>query len=386
MTLLAFIFPIYRGSTRIYRRYFHLLKGFCGSPEACVSGNDARALRIAPNELHISDVSLYKTIYNQTSLFRKDATFYDRFNAPHSVFGELDPILHKERCRMLNPLFSRAGVFKLEPIVHEKLDILLAKIDQLSSRMLIDTYNAFRLLTTEIIMQITLGRTLGVIEEDHDGFSSWCLGAVQTIFQRVIETQRWPWLRGLFKIIPLSLTRGLSPQIGIFLDIVKSSLRHSQTQTERPSHPVLCENLASIPDVQKVSAATNLLIAGADTTASTLTTAFYIFSATPCSSQMITAVDAAAPRGEDFPSLTACTIVSMSAHTMHYKTDLWGPDARTFNPDRWLGEKAKHLDKYFVTFFEGITRVFRAESLLDRFVVQFQNPGVQVQRVRRDLS
>jgi cytochrome P450 len=38
---------------------------------------------------------------------------------------------------------------------------------------------------------------------------------------------------------------------------------------------------------------------------------------------------------------------------MHFDPNIWGDDARSFNPDRWLANGAKDLDKYVVTFSKG---------------------------------
>ena len=101
-------------------------------------------MRIGPNELHISDVHLYKVIYSQSKPFPKHGPFYEAFNTPHTVFAETDPGLHKKRRRLLNPLFSRAGVFKLEPIIHEKAEIMTRKISRLQDSHDINLYDAFR--------------------------------------------------------------------------------------------------------------------------------------------------------------------------------------------------------------------------------------------------
>ncbi|KAL4948920.1 hypothetical protein BDW69DRAFT_188802 [Aspergillus filifer] len=133
----------------MYRIYFHPLEDFCGHPEARISDTwlyratktghaeevfeklrqelNTKALRIAPNELHITDVGLYKVIYSHTAPFLKDAEFYEAFNTPHTLF-ELDPLLHRERRRMLASMFSRATVYKLEPLIREKLFVVMDKI------------------------------------------------------------------------------------------------------------------------------------------------------------------------------------------------------------------------------------------------------------------
>lgn len=43
----------------------------------------------------------------------------------------------------------------------------------------------------------------------------------------------------------------------------------------------------------------------------------------------------------------------MSAYTMHNDREIWGPDAKSFNPDRWLGPDAKQLETHICTFSKG---------------------------------
>jgi len=66
---------------------------------------DTRALRIAPNELHVTDPALYHTIYSQRHTFTKQQNFYDSFNAPHSVFVETDKDLHRVRRKLFRDFF-----------------------------------------------------------------------------------------------------------------------------------------------------------------------------------------------------------------------------------------------------------------------------------------
>ncbi|KAI1079336.1 cytochrome P450 [Whalleya microplaca] len=48
------------------------------------------------------------------------------------------------------------------------------------------------------------------------------------------------------------------------------------------------------------------------------------------------------------------TILSISQWVVHLSTELWGPDAREFNPDRWLRNDAAVLEKkYFIPFGAG---------------------------------
>ncbi|KAH7053458.1 hypothetical protein B0J12DRAFT_553855, partial [Macrophomina phaseolina] len=87
-----------------------------------------KPLHVAPNELHISNVQLNRTIYSQTNPFLKHPSFYEVFQIPHVLFSETDPALHWERRKLLKPLFSRAGVAKLESVIIEKIQGVGAKV------------------------------------------------------------------------------------------------------------------------------------------------------------------------------------------------------------------------------------------------------------------
>lgn len=43
----------------------------------------------------------------------------------------------------------------------------------------------------------------------------------------------------------------------------------------------------------------------------------------------------------------------MSAYTMHTSTEIWGPDAEEFNPERWLDGKAAGMEAFLAPFSKG---------------------------------
>lgn len=60
----------------------------------------------------------------------------------------------------------------------------------------------------------------------------------------------------------------------------------------------------------------------------------------------------------DNRTLPEGTIVSVNIWVIHYSKEIWGPDAREFNPDRWFREDKASLEKYFipVSACQGILR------------------------------
>ncbi|KAH9886861.1 cytochrome P450 [Xylariomycetidae sp. FL2044] len=55
--------------------------------------------------------------------------------------------------------------------------------------------------------------------------------------------------------------------------------------------------------------------------------------------------------GRPFP---AGTTLSLNTFSMNLSTDLWGPDAKAFEPERWLREDSAQLEKLFIPFSGGI--------------------------------
>ncbi|KAI2848230.1 hypothetical protein CBS147343_5440 [Aspergillus niger] len=462
----------------LYYRTWHPLSRFPGPPAAASSRHwiyrvtdrgfpeedleklhkkyQTQALRIGPNELHITDVSKYKVIYSQSKPFPKHEEFYEAFNTPHTVFTEIDAGMHKERRRLLNPFFSRAGVFKLEPIIHDKVDILINKIRRLENSHNINVYDAFRCLTTEVIMEFAFARSASMLEESETTFESWFLVAFDAVARSLWKMQEWPIARKALGVMPVNVIGLLDSNIVNVLKMLKfaeSCLKHYEEHGNTTSHPVVFENLSSLPHDLKVTEAVDILIAGADTTASTLTAGFMHILSNPAiyakladalRGMDITSNDPSAAQLQELekiPYLTACvkeslriampvpgrlprvvpqdlaepfvvdgqvippgTIVSMSTYTMHTNEEVWGPDARVFNPDRWLQPGAKSLEQYLCTFSKGarmcigqnvayaeVTIVmaylfrnfdiqlppgFRAPEKKDLFTMEYSKPGL----------
>ncbi|KAF6814866.1 hypothetical protein CSOJ01_03877 [Colletotrichum sojae] len=414
----------------LYRVHFHPLRHFPGPRKVAqsdrwlydrlVNGHPeedfeqlhrdykTKALRIAPNELHINDTSLYKVVYRQSNPFLKHEQFYLGFFATEpTVFTEVDVQKHKERRRMLNPMFSRSGVLQLESLIRDKLKQLEAKIDRRYERQVINVSDAMRLLTTNVIMELSFCDTAGTMDEQPDGFGSRFLDALAIAVHAVNDFQHYPWMMTLARLTPPALAKTISPPSGAMIDMAQFAADsvtrwRSRSEAERKDtkYPVILNRLETLTHREMVAENLDFLVAGADTTACSLTVTFLEVVTHPeIRDKLVGELDAAMQNAdillpvqqlEKLPHLSACikeglrftsavpsrlprvvpdnksdpflvdgqtvppgTIVSISAYTMHNSYDIWGPDARSFNPDRWLRPDAQSLEQYLCPFSKG---------------------------------
>ncbi|KAH7029778.1 cytochrome P450 [Microdochium trichocladiopsis] len=414
----------------IYRVHLHPLSKFPGPKEAAWSHDwvyrqtltdypesiyeqlhkkyKTRALRIAPDELHITDPTLYKVIYKQANPFPKVDQFYLGFMAlSPTAFTDTNPHTHRERRRMLNNLFSKASVLKLEKLIFDSQNSLLRKIDRLCDHQLIDIYGAMRLITTTVIMEFAFADSGNMIEEQPISFSSRFLQAFSVGAESVGTMQRYPLARTIAKTLPAWLIKMMDENIGAIDDMISFSRAaiqryHTVSEQGKAAHlgyPIVLDNLQTLDLDALVAESLDLLIAGSDTSATSLTTTILELLSNPTYLKtLVDELDAAIPDKHNFPAgqeleklpfLSSCvkegirhakavpgrlpryvpddgtpfvvdgevvppgTIVSISAYTMHMDTDFWGPDARYFNPNRWLADDAKRLDEYSCAFGKG---------------------------------
>lgn len=85
-------------------------------------------VRIAPDELHISDPDFYVEFFTKQGPQSKYAWAANRFNNGTSVFATVPPEHHKLRRRALEPMFARAQIRQLLPMLQEKTAKMLTKL------------------------------------------------------------------------------------------------------------------------------------------------------------------------------------------------------------------------------------------------------------------
>lgn len=87
-------------------------------------------VRINPDEIHISDPDFYAVLYAGGQERRHKVFKHTRqFGAPDSVLGTVHHDLHRMRRAILSPFFSKASVYRLEPVIQDKVDEMMERME-----------------------------------------------------------------------------------------------------------------------------------------------------------------------------------------------------------------------------------------------------------------
>lgn len=71
------------------------------------------------------------------------------------------------------------------------------------------------------------------------------------------------------------------------------------------------------------------------------------------------------------------TILSINYCVMHHSKELWGPDVREFNPDRWLRNNVRELDKYFMPVSDLLVTNTQGKGIFPSQLTRFFFSNIQ---------
>ncbi|CAI7666032.1 unnamed protein product [Penicillium manginii] len=180
----------------VYTRVFHPLARFPGPFWASVSrawivrsvirGNPhetqrllharyGHIVRIAPNELSISDPEAIKIIYGVNSGFIK-SDFYLAFRAPYTRypdhFTSTDEKVHAQRRRIVNGVYTMQSILQSEPYVNKCTEVLLQQLEDVAdAKASIDLLEWTRMYAYDVIGELYFSKMFGLMKArgDHLG-------------------------------------------------------------------------------------------------------------------------------------------------------------------------------------------------------------------------
>ncbi|KAF1817103.1 cytochrome P450 [Eremomyces bilateralis CBS 781.70] len=374
-------------------------------------------IRIAYDEVSISDASAIKDIYSAADVFAK-TDFYTLLRPPFARypdhFSSTDEKVHGQRRRIVNSLYSMTSVMESEGCIDQVSELFLRRMDDLAGEgKFFDLATWFQFYAFEVIGVLYFNKMFGNLE------NGWDVSGVTTALDTLLPihfascfVQRY--LRPVF-LLPGSLfsrvrgaIRGLSKLRDASLACVAE--RKNLVQDGRKTRADILDKMFRIYEERGKELDYNVidveveiyaaLFAGSDTTAISLTAIIYHLMKHPNAyDKLVEEIDKATDAGilsqpnirheeaMKLPYLDACCKEAMRLHpgigwtvpryvpkggrtivgqwfdegirvginpaVTHFDRSVFGEDADQFNPDRWFRGDSVNMEKHMLVFGAG---------------------------------
>jgi hypothetical protein len=123
-------------------------------------------VRIAPNEVDLSDVNAAKEIHRVGSGFLKSEWYQNlTMNAGTNVFNIINPKAHGVRRRLLSAPISDSSLKLMESLINEKISLAIQRIkDEMERRGSADVFKWWMFMASDVIGQLSFGGSFGMLE------------------------------------------------------------------------------------------------------------------------------------------------------------------------------------------------------------------------------
>jgi cytochrome P450 len=320
---LIFLFTLYLFSLAVYRLFLHPLAGYPGPRIAALTvwyefyydglkrgrytfeiqrmhEKYGPVVRISPDELHVNEPTFIDELYAGGSKKRDKYPYFSaQFGIPDSVFGTPGHDLHRLRRGALNRFFSKASVTKLEPIIHSKIEKLVAQLlGHVGSGEPVVLNMAFSCLTTDIVTEYAFAKSYDFLNSP----------TFEPNFHRAIVAgsdmgpwiKQFPWLMTLMNKLPKSVVMKINPEAAVYVgfqDDIRRQIRQAQDLIAsgvkppadgRPARTIFHELLTcDLPDQEKHlnrlwQEGQIVIGAGTETTAWSLSATLFYLLENPC--------------------------------------------------------------------------------------------------------
>lgn len=200
-------------------------------------------IRINPHEIHVYDPAFYDELYTNPPRKRdKYQWWVNLASAQGSGFSTVPHDLHRLRRSVLNPYFSKANIFRLEPVIRERVEKLSKRLaDAASHSEMVRLDVAFMALTTDTISQYAFGQDTRYLDEPD--FSLMWKETIKGGFETGALCRQFPWLVPTMKRLPSGLVATMNPQVGFLMKWQSrakanvQSILHEKTSTPNEKTP-----------------------------------------------------------------------------------------------------------------------------------------------------
>ncbi|KAF9889442.1 hypothetical protein FE257_007344 [Aspergillus nanangensis] len=410
--------PFWASVSRVWT-VLHVYRGEAETEQRKLHERYGPVVRIAPNELAISDPHAIKTIYGINSGFTK-SDFYLSFRAPFSRypdhFTSTDEKVHAERRRIVNHVYSMTSILQSESYLDECTAVFLEQMGKIADRHdTFDLHEWARMYAYDVIGELYFSKMFGFLKagRDHLGF----MASTDTLIPVMTLSAIMPtYVRSLFMFggILFPRVRNALAALGNLTKASESAVEDRLAQRGTGSEIAeRADVLNKVLDIYHQNGkkadfdlddvkleAFGAFFAGSDTTAIFISgTLYHIIKNRDIYQTLTEEIDHATENGQlsspfiayneavKLPYLSACIKEGMRVHpstgltfprnapkggcdvaghwvpgnarvgvnaaVVHFDKAIFGSDADTFNPSRWLGDEADNMSRYILEFGAG---------------------------------
>ncbi|KAF8995046.1 benzoate para-hydroxylase [Cyathus striatus] len=372
-----------------------------------------KIVRISPRHISISDYTEIDTVFGQGTRALDKSKFYDAFvcGTP-SVFSTTDRNEHSKKRKLLSRAFSYESLRKCTALIENSLQQFFQELNKISDTgEVIDVLEWLNHLAFDILSDLAFGEAIGMVNKRSDIVEvqrsdgkidqEHAISLVDEREHLSVIIGIWPILGKIAKWIPDPLfQKGCKSSVGLADFARRCIMKRLEAQTRRAdlltklidAHGEMVDVHTTESIVELTAETVTLLIAGSDTTSSSLAAIMFLTlthqpvyfrlvenleseigdrSLTYDLVKNIPYLDAVIHEGLRHHATTAIglhrvvptggivccgyeipegTEVSIPAFTIQHDPEIWG-DAENFRPERWLG--SDDLKPYLLTFGRG---------------------------------
>lgn len=190
-------------------------------------------VRISPYELHVNDPDFYEELYAGGGKKRNKYAWFTRlFGITDGAICTIDHDHHRLRRNAISPFFSKTNVRKLEPIIQEKVQKLMGRLNQLEKTgqpvILNLTYSAF---TSDVIVEYAFGKSHDYL--DKEDFNKDFFGMMDSMHHMGNLAKQFGWFLPVMLSIPEFITTRIDKGMAAFAKFQNVS-KHSTSWYELP--------------------------------------------------------------------------------------------------------------------------------------------------------
>ncbi|KAM0345672.1 hypothetical protein ACHAPU_006327 [Fusarium lateritium] len=236
-------------------------------------------VRVSPQEIAVSDLDAFSTIHKIGAGFLK-SVWYEGTNTGREpgIFAMRDPHQHAARRRLFARAFSVSSLMaNWEPVIRQKTELAVQKIKEDANSAGADVFKWWTLLATDVIAELSFGESFRMLEL---GKQTPYIDAIQTVLILSGIRLELSWIYPILRYLPFKALKKILNAENVVFDHGAVAVRNMQSAGDGLSKANLfSQMLAAAEGQEKTSLSTssiqaeagNLIVAGSDTTAVTLT-------------------------------------------------------------------------------------------------------------------